>query len=41
MDKPACILIVDDEPNVRLGFRTALETSRYTVDEAEDGQTAL
>jgi DNA-binding response OmpR family regulator len=41
MDRPACILIVDDEPHVRLGFRTALETSGYAVDEAEDGPSAL
>jgi DNA-binding response OmpR family regulator len=35
------ILIVDDEPNVRLMFRTALETSGYRTTEAEDGATAL
>jgi DNA-binding response OmpR family regulator len=35
------ILIVDDEPHVRLGFRTALETAGYTVEQAEDGQGAL
>jgi DNA-binding response OmpR family regulator len=35
------ILIVDDEPNVRLGFRTALETAGYRVDEAVDGPDAL
>lgn len=35
------ILIVDDEPNVRLVFRTALESSGYRVTEAEDGTTAL
>jgi DNA-binding response OmpR family regulator len=34
-------LIVDDEPNVRLVFRTALETAGYTVTEAGDGHTAL
>ena len=35
------ILIVDDEPNVRLVFRTALESSGYTVVEAGDGGAAL
>lgn len=41
MSQPAHILIVDDEPNVRLAFRTALETAGYAVDEAEDGPAAL
>lgn len=35
------VLIVDDEPNVRLVFRTALESSGFHVDEAADGPTAL
>src|SRR3954470_9520448 len=35
------ILIVDDEPNVRLVFHTTLEASGYTVTEAEDGEKAL
>jgi DNA-binding response OmpR family regulator len=36
------ILIIDDEPNVRLVFRTSLETAGcYTVDEVDDGATAL
>jgi DNA-binding response OmpR family regulator len=35
------ILIVDDEPNVRLNHRTALETEGYAVSEAEGGDTAL
>ena len=35
------ILIVDDEPNVRLVFRTALESTGYSVSEVEDGASAL
>jgi DNA-binding response OmpR family regulator len=35
------ILIVDNEPNVRLVFRTAMESAGHTVDEAEDGEAAL
>ena len=35
------ILIVDDEPNVRLVFRTALESAGYSVSEVEDGASAL
>ena len=35
------ILIVDDESNVRLVFRTALEASGYEVSEASDGGVAL
>ena len=31
MDAPKRILIVDDEPNVRLVFRTALEATGYQV----------
>src|SRR5690349_3319671 len=41
MSQHAHILIVDDEPNVRLAFRTALETAGYAVDEAEDGLEAF
>lgn len=41
MDKTHRILIVDDEPNVRLMLRTALESAGYTVTEAEDGAAAL
>jgi DNA-binding response OmpR family regulator len=41
MSQPDRILIVDDEPNVRLSFRTALETAGYAVDEAADGPEAL
>jgi DNA-binding NtrC family response regulator len=35
------VLIVDDEPNVRLVFRTALDSAGYTLYTAEDGETAL
>ena len=35
------LLIVDDESNVRLVFRTALEASGYEVFEAKDGAAAL
>ena len=41
MIRNAHILIVDDEPNVRLVFRTALESSGYTISLAEDGEHAL
>ena len=36
-----CILIVDDEPNVRLTYRIALETEGFEVREASDGGAAL
>ena len=35
------ILIVDDEPNVRLVFRTALESTGAELAAAEDGEDAL
>jgi DNA-binding response OmpR family regulator len=35
------ILIVDDEPNVRLVFRTALQSSDYTLSTADNGESAL
>jgi DNA-binding response OmpR family regulator len=38
---PYHILIVDDEPNVRLVFRTTLESTGYEVAEAEDGDSAI
>jgi DNA-binding NtrC family response regulator len=41
MSRTAHILIVDDEPNVRLVFRTALESSGYRISSAEDGEKAL
>jgi DNA-binding NtrC family response regulator len=37
----ARVLVVDDEPNVRLVFRTALESAGYEVFEAGDGHDAL
>jgi DNA-binding NtrC family response regulator len=41
MEPAKCVLIVDDEPNVRLVLQTALESVGYQVAEAEDGQAAL
>jgi DNA-binding response OmpR family regulator len=41
MSNAARILIVDDEPNVRLVFRTALESAGYDSSTAEDGEAAL
>jgi DNA-binding response OmpR family regulator len=41
MSRPATILIVEDEPNVRLVLRTALDSHAYTLITAEDGPTAL
>jgi DNA-binding NtrC family response regulator len=35
------IMIVEDEPNVRLVFRTALAGDEYTLSTAPDGETAL
>src|SRR3981081_2270778 len=35
------ILIVDDEPNVRLNYRIALETSGYEIVEAQSATRAL
>ncbi len=35
------ILIVDDEPTIRLVFRTALASSEYLLSTAVDGETAL
>src|SRR5262245_15291046 len=41
MSDAARVLIVDDEPSVRLVFRTTLESSGYEVAEASDGNLAL
>jgi DNA-binding response OmpR family regulator len=41
MNAPKNVLIVDDEPNVRLMLRTALESAGYSVIEAADGLAAL
>ncbi|MDR3639305.1 MAG: response regulator [Isosphaeraceae bacterium] len=35
------VLIVEDEPNVRLVFRRALESDDYRITAAADGETAL
>jgi two-component system, response regulator PdtaR len=35
------ILIIDDEPLVRLSLRRALQKSGHTLEEAEDGQTGF
>lgn len=41
MQEHPSVLIVDDEPNVRLMLRTALESAGYRVLEAADGLGAL
>jgi DNA-binding response OmpR family regulator len=41
MSKTARILIVEDEPHIRLVFRTTLGTNAYVLSTAEDGETAL
>jgi DNA-binding NtrC family response regulator len=35
------ILIVDDEPNVRLSYRAVLEAERYVVEEANSAAAGL
>jgi DNA-binding response OmpR family regulator len=39
--KPASILITDDESNIRLMVRTALEADGYAVSEASNGREAM
>lgn len=41
MNEPIHILIVDDEPNIRLMLRTALSADGYVIDEAHDGRDGL
>jgi DNA-binding NtrC family response regulator len=41
MNDTAQILIVDDEPNVRLVFHTALDKPEYAITTARDGAEAL
>ena len=41
MTSPTRILVVDDDQDIRLLLRELLERAGYTVDEAEDGRTAL
>jgi DNA-binding response OmpR family regulator len=41
MENNAHVLIIDDEPNLRLVFRTTLESAGYQVAEAADGVTGL
>src|SRR6516162_5425895 len=40
-DRAGSVLVVDDEPNVRLVFRTALESAGFRVEVAADGPAAL
>jgi CheY-like chemotaxis protein len=39
--KPQCVLIVDDDPQIRTLFRLVLEGEGYTVKDAEHGLAAL
>jgi DNA-binding NtrC family response regulator len=41
MSRASRVLIVEDEPNVRLVFRTALESTGLELATAEDGEAAL
>ncbi len=41
MSTKASILIVDDEPNVQLVFRTALESEEYRIATARTGEEAI
>ena len=40
-DQPASVLVTDDQSNIRLLLRAALETEGYAVTEASDGRAAL
>jgi len=40
-ESPSEILIVDDEPTLRMGFRIALTSEGHQVEEAPDGETAV
>jgi PAS domain S-box-containing protein len=39
--KPSCLLVVDDDPDVRVWVQQILENSRYEVRTAADGEQAL
>src|SRR3974390_2534726 len=41
MNAPRSGLIVDDEPSIRLMFRTTLESAGYKIQEAGNGRVAL
>jgi DNA-binding response OmpR family regulator len=41
MNDRARVLVVDDDPDIRLLLRELLERANFTVDEAPDGRTAL
>jgi DNA-binding NtrC family response regulator len=41
VNRAARIMIVEDEPNVRLVFRMALESNDHTLTTAHDGEAAL
>jgi DNA-binding NtrC family response regulator len=41
MTRHSRVMIVEDEPNLRLVFRTALMSDHYTLCTAADGETAL
>ncbi|HET7629224.1 MAG TPA: response regulator transcription factor [Bacillales bacterium] len=41
MDKKTTVLVVDDEERIRRLLRMYLEREHYSVEEAEDGETAL
>lgn len=41
MDKPLCVLIVDDDRTTRRAYRQSLQAARIRVEEAADGSEAL